>query len=400
MKEERFDALVASIYEAGSGRVPWRDPLDALAGAFDSPRSILTGILTPALRPAFRDEGGRCDPGLICEALHGNHADDPALARLLVAPPGRWLFEEDVPPSDGTPPTPLPLAPTGLGFAAGVLLEGGPLAVVLALTRGRRRPSFDAGRRESLARLAFHFQAALAIEARRSSPPLDEAPGLDGMARDRHPLWLVDGHRRIHLRNAAAEMLRDRADRVVETEARLHCVDPLEDTELACALARLELGRRRTAGESAPRRAVMRIGGTGPGAHAVLLTERSRPDERAPPLAVIRCYPLQHDAEPDPALVAEAFELTPAEARVAAQLARGLSAMEIAALRGVSMQTIRAQIRAVFEKTGINRQSDLVRLLVEMPNADRIAAPSGPRPTDEDPATGGRIHDIDDPRDA
>src|SRR5690554_3543561 len=103
MKEERFDALVASIYEAGSGRVPWRDPLDALAGAFDSPRSILTGILTPALRPAFRDEGGRCDPGLTCEALHGNHADDPALARLLVAPPGRWLFEEDVPPSDGTP---------------------------------------------------------------------------------------------------------------------------------------------------------------------------------------------------------------------------------------------------------------------------------------------------------
>src|SRR5690606_26988543 len=271
---------------------------------------------------------------------------------------------------------------------------------VLALTRGRRRPSFDAGRRESLARLAFHFQAALAIEARRSSPPLDEAPGLDGMARDRHPLWLVDGHRRIHLRNAAAEMLRDRADRVVETEARLHCVDPLEDTELACALARLELGRRRTAGESAPRRAVIRIGGTGPGAHAVLLTERSRPDERAPPLAVIRCYPLQHDAEPDPALVAEAFELTPAEVWVVAQLARGLSAMEIAALRGVSMQTIRAQIRAVFEKTGINRQSDLVRLLVEMPNADRIAASSGPRPTDEDPATGGRIHDIDDPRDA
>src|SRR5690606_35577810 len=81
-------------------------------------------------------------------------------------------------------------------------------------------------------------------------------------------------------------------------------------------------------------------------------------------------YPVQQSAEPDPSVVAAAFELTPAEAQVAAQLARGVSAVEIAAERGVSTQTIRAQIRAVFEKTGIKRQSDLIRLLFEMPDAD------------------------------
>lgn len=391
MEVERFDALVASIYQAASGRRPWRHPLDALAEAFDSPRAILTGIQCTTLRPVFRDEGGQCDARTLCDAVRSDHAEDPVLARLLQAPPGQWLFEEGGPPPDVVARATLPLAPVGLGFAAGVRLGGGSLAMVLALTRGRRRAVLDPGRRETLARLGFHFGAALEIEARRSPPPIGDAPGLDGMASNRHPLWLVDAHRRVHLRNAAAESLRDRGGRIVELDGRLHCADPQEDAELACALLRLELGHGRTTAEPAPRRTVLRVGGSGPGAHAVLLTERSSGDEPAPPLAVVRCYPLQHDAEPDPTLVAEAFELTPAEARVAAQLARGLSAVEIAAGRGVSMQTVRAQIRAVFEKTGINRQSDLVRLLVEMPNVDRIAEPASPAGKEEDPPGGDGV---------
>src|SRR5690606_7141769 len=271
--------------------------------------------------------------------------DDPVLARLLRAPPGQWLYEGEGTAPDSGPGAARALAPDGPGFAAGVRLDGGPLVVVLALTRGRRRLSMDAGQRESLARLAFHFEAGLAIEARQAPPPIDESPGFEAIASHRHPLWLVDSHRRVHLRNAAAEALRERADRLVEIEGRLHCADPHDDIELACALVRLELGRLRNPEEPAPRRVMMRVGGVDPSAHAVLLTERARADEDAPALAMVRCYPLQHDAEPDPSLVAEAFELTPAEAQVAAQLARGLSAVEIAAGRGVSTQTIRTQIR-------------------------------------------------------
>ncbi len=403
MDEQRFDTLVASIYQAAAGRTPWREPLDALAEAFDSPRCILTGVMPATLRPAFRDEGGRGDAEAICEALRTAHGDDPILARLVQGASGQWLHEAEVAAADVAPRAAGVLAPAGLGFAAGVRLDGGTLAVVLALTRGRRRLVLDAGQRESLARIAFHVEAALAIEARRSPSPIDEAPGFEAVASNRHPLWIVDGHRRVHWRNAAAEALRERADRLVEIDGRLHCADPQEDVELACALVRLGLGRSPTPADHVPRRAVMRAGGIDPGAHAILLTERSRADEDAPALAMVRCHPLQHDAEPDPALVAEAFELTPAEARVAAQLARGLSAVEIAAGRGVSTQTIRAQIRAVFEKTGINRQSDLIRLLVEMPDADGGDAQSPARHGDEaapgrEPAEGtGDPEDTGDP---
>jgi DNA-binding CsgD family transcriptional regulator len=385
MDEARFDALVASIYQAAAGRVAWREPLDALADAFDSPRAILTGIDPATWRPFFRDEGGRCDAKAICDSVRCDHAEDPFLARLLHAPPGEWLFADEAPALVAPSYAPRALAPPGLDCAAGVRLDAVPSAVVLALTRARRRPTFDHKARDTLARLGFHFGMALGLEARRSAPPVDELPGIDATAGSRHPLWLVDGHRRVHLRNAAAETLRERGDRLVEIDGRLHCADPREDTELTCALVRLELGHRGGPARPAPRHAVLRVGGVEPGAHAVLLTQRASPGEHSPVLATVRCHPLQHDAEPDPALVAEAFELTPAEARVAAQLARGLSAQEIAAGRGVSMQTIRAQIRAVFEKTGINRQSDLVRLLVEMPDAGRGARPPGPAPHGDDP---------------
>lgn len=370
MEEQRFDALVAAIYQAAAGRVPWRAPLDALAEAFDSPRCILTGIAPATLRPSFRDEGGRVDPDAICEALRAAHADDPILARLLPGQPGRWLYEGDTPDPDRQRRASV-LAPAGLNFAAGVRLDTDPLAVVLALTRGRRRQSFDVRQRTDLVRLAFHFGAGLAIEAGRSPQPADEAPGFEALASNRHPLWLIDGHRRVHLRNAAADAMREHAGRLVESDGHLHCTDPTEDAELACALVRLELGRSATAADQMPRWAVVRVGGVDPSAQAVLFTEQPRREAGpGPALAMVRCYPLQHSAEPDSTLVAEAFELTPAEAKVAAQLARGLSAVEIATGRGVSTQTIRAQIRAVFEKTGINRQSDLIRLLVEMPDAD------------------------------
>src|SRR5690606_18971394 len=69
----------------------------------------------------------------------------------------------------------------------------------------------------------------------------------------------------------------------------------------------------------------------------------------------------------DPVVVAEAFGLTPAEARDAARLADGLNAEQIAAERSASLLTVRTQIRSILAKTGVRRQPELVRMLVEMP---------------------------------
>jgi DNA-binding CsgD family transcriptional regulator len=62
-------------------------------------------------------------------------------------------------------------------------------------------------------------------------------------------------------------------------------------------------------------------------------------------------------------LVQSLFDLTPAEARVARSLASGKTVNDIATDGGVLRNTILTQLRGVLEKTGCNRQADVVALL-------------------------------------
>lgn len=58
------------------------------------------------------------------------------------------------------------------------------------------------------------------------------------------------------------------------------------------------------------------------------------------------------------------FGLSPAEARLATRLADGDGLDEAAQMLGISRNTARSQLQSVFTKTGVNRQGDLVRLLL------------------------------------
>lgn len=65
-------------------------------------------------------------------------------------------------------------------------------------------------------------------------------------------------------------------------------------------------------------------------------------------------------------MLRESFGLTTAEARLAVLLAHGLTLAEAAERVGVSIHTVRNQLRAVFDKLGLNRQSELVRALTQL----------------------------------
>lgn len=59
----------------------------------------------------------------------------------------------------------------------------------------------------------------------------------------------------------------------------------------------------------------------------------------------------------------QAFGLTPAEKRLARFLVAGGRLMEAAKTFALSRHTVRNQLRAIFAKTGVQRQADLTRLL-------------------------------------
>ncbi|HEX3429655.1 MAG TPA: helix-turn-helix transcriptional regulator [Rhizomicrobium sp.] len=62
--------------------------------------------------------------------------------------------------------------------------------------------------------------------------------------------------------------------------------------------------------------------------------------------------------------LAEFFRLTPAEQRLTQYLASGGRLSDAAREFGVSPHTVRNQLRAVFEKSGVQRQADLTRLVM------------------------------------
>ncbi|MGH6868554.1 MAG: helix-turn-helix transcriptional regulator, partial [Methylocella sp.] len=74
-------------------------------------------------------------------------------------------------------------------------------------------------------------------------------------------------------------------------------------------------------------------------------------------------------------LVQSLFDLTPAEARVARGLASGKTVEAIATDGGTSANTIRTHVRGVLEKTGCNRQVDIVALLTAI-SATRLTRPA------------------------
>jgi DNA-binding CsgD family transcriptional regulator len=107
--------------------------------------------------------------------------------------------------------------------------------------------------------------------------------------------------------------------------------------------------------------------------HLILLDVRTLPRHDwtfgfAPRAVVTLRTPLAPNLVPARRL-AEAMRLTSAEAEVVALLAQGHSRQTAARMRGVSVQTVVAQLRTIFQKCGVNREAELVaiaRTVIEM----------------------------------
>jgi DNA-binding CsgD family transcriptional regulator len=90
--------------------------------------------------------------------------------------------------------------------------------------------------------------------------------------------------------------------------------------------------------------------------------------------AALVLTPVTLPQAPPVELVQSLFDLTPAEARVARSLASGKTVEDIATDGGISPNTIGTHVRGVLEKTGCNRQTDIVALLTAI-SSTRLTQP-------------------------
>lgn len=90
---------------------------------------------------------------------------------------------------------------------------------------------------------------------------------------------------------------------------------------------------------------------------------RSAHDIFGQSFALLLMTPVSRDRAPAADLLRSLFDLTPAEARIAQGVARGQGLEDLAEAGGVSLNTVRNQLRRVLEKTGCARQAELAALL-------------------------------------
>jgi DNA-binding CsgD family transcriptional regulator len=171
------------------------------------------------------------------------------------------------------------------------------------------------------------------------------------------------------LLNRAAEKMATANDGLLLQGGRLEAANFEEATALARCIAEAvrTAGRRNVRGGGSI--CISRPSGRRPFAVLVapMSPETALAAEYQLPAALILITDLDRRPEVLGRRLVELFGLTAAEACLAVALVAGKRLEDIAEERGVRMPTLRTQMRAILDKTGTDRQADLMRLIVGLP---------------------------------
>lgn len=237
----------------------------------------------------------------------------------------------------------------------------------LGVSRSGRHEAFSECELNLLMSISGHLQRAGEI-ARRLTLFDAQAQATSALLDDLNAgVLLVDADLRVRFVNAVAEELLAAGDGLCVRSGRLRTATPRLQATLSEAVRRAtRLSRDGAAFGSTL--TLKRSGGAAPLALNIgPLDERSRAPFAMGPLAIIVIGAPERDTAVDPERLRAAYDLTPAEARLAVALCAGRSLAEHAVDAGVSLNTVKYHLKAVFEKTGESRQPDLVRRLIGNP---------------------------------
>ncbi len=368
--------LVRSIYEACLEPAQWREAMAQIATAVGAHGGQIMLWDERRAAPLFSLDVGAASPdaGRLFESYYGSI--DPRRQYAMTRPVGEWNpchricddkfvagneFYQDY------------LIPTvGCRYMAGVRLaaEDG-LHAMLAIGRraDRRAVPFEESELRLLGALTPHLRLAVQMQNRIGRLENEAALREEALARLAMAVFIIDGDSVVRYFNAAADALLN---------------EPHSPLTSRSGRLRTRIARQSALFDGAVKAAVDRgVGGalalsTGQGdaCHCVLVPLSPRLQSTSiwqRPMALLLVSSAAPGCVVDQKLLQALFRLTPSEARLAAGLAAGRTLEAVAAETGVSVLTVRAHLRAVFVKVGVNRQADLMALL------ERLAQTTSPR---------------------
>lgn len=367
MEEERVLALVDSLYEAAVDPARYGVFLERLAEAVRGNWTLLMSHDRRAHRPSI-SLGIRIDPA--AEAQYNAHYGQISPLATRIGPflrPGVIVSgEEIIRESDLTRTAYYNefCRPNDMHYKIGAIFAADPHgASMITVTRPRRTGPFDATVRRLLQLLIPHLQRVVEISRKLA---LSQA---QSEALDRVPTGCVllgsNGH--LLFANRAAEQIFRRNDGIATLHGRLCSSSGAAGVQLR------NLIRAVTADLFLPHSggvvAIPRSGGRRPYSVLVASLRSAQLDWpiRYPVAAIVFISDPSSPGSSESVLQA-LYRFTPAEARLAAALARGQGLVRAAEELHITINTAKTQLRHIFAKSQTSRQAELVRLLATVVN--------------------------------
>ena len=365
-----FSQLVHKIY---SGAVPpnsWDVFLTALANLLRSKAAVLLVQLPSASHPglinmynADPDRGERQSAQYIALDPFAN------LPNAKVVTLHEYLAPEEVESSEFMRQC---LVPADLIYAMGVdLRDEGRYVARLRLARSRAMGNYSAEEKSLILQLLPHLRAALNIFTELDRSHLERSHYANAMDRLEMATIILDETGRVLHTSPLADALLNERDGIFMMQDYL-ALSNHEASKQFKEMVRRSLEARR---ENRPMVAeVMRINRSGsrPDVTIVVRPSSARPNRSGPFLmssvAVFLSVETTNDfvREDLPSgTIQKLFGLTPREATLALRLAGGKTLQEAAEELGISQSTARAHLRSIFSKTGLDRQTKLVRAILK-----------------------------------
>ncbi|CAB3760135.1 LuxR family transcriptional regulator [Burkholderia sp. MSh2] len=353
-------AWIDDVYAAALGDQRWEAVLDGLRSTVGVRMVTLLSFDDAARVPAIEQAAGD-DASWVAACYHTYNTEfyryDPVVPVAGNWPAGRWF--EDIRHLSAQQRTHGAfyqefLHPYGLGSISGLYIHRDAGAgAFLSVQSGPESQGLSDEQRRTIETMGVHISRALQIQARIGALEARVAAAESTLDAIPVPVFLLGAQRELRYTNRAA-------DRLIAAEPALRIVNGrfvpdgcADDAQWRHAIARGGLLLRRVTGEPLPL-ALMPVPGQSrlmrerPGAATLMTAADLRaPSARAQRLRVF-------------------YGLSSAEAELAVLLCcDGLSPQECAGLRGVSIGTIRTQIKSIYAKTEVARAAQLTSLVMQ-----------------------------------
>lgn len=363
----QFSELMARIYQGPLEATPWADALEWIRRFLDS------SYVTLILRAASRDRRGlmmnASESGLVPDEAAYNsyyYALDP-----FVGLPGeRVVTVDEVFGETGWLSSELYkqfLQPADVRYVLGADLrtESG-VECRFRISRNHASKEFSARDKAFCTLMLPHLRRAVEVHSRLDTVEVERSMYANTVDRMQVGTVMLDANGVIVAKNRAADEILAQGNGVCITRGMIEATDAQENRTLNRAVRQAVMGHLGTASPIVEAMPITRSGNKprlGVLIRTIPLSEWSDDSKHRAAVALFLRDP---DRKPQGAqeTLRKLFDLTPAETSLAMLLANGMTLDEAADESGISKNTARTHLRAIFSKTGVTRQATLVGIVL------------------------------------